>query len=124
MPSQKHLNGIAHDIAHHAQSGLSCLHPYLGQLCRLAKEGQATVELTAPEPYPDGLGDHQPLRLALGALRQKLIDLLAQKSLAMSYISSFVLEFTFSADRTDDYSSEVRAKLVTRAGRTFMHTLH
>ena len=32
MPKSAVMNGVAHDIAHHAQSGLSWLYPHLAKL--------------------------------------------------------------------------------------------
>jgi hypothetical protein len=121
MPSLKPLNGIAHDLAHHAQSGLSWLHPHLGQVCREAGVSVAVVELATPSPYPLGLPKSPPLVLALVGLHQKLVDLLSIKSLSLEDISSLELTFAFSPNRTDDFSCEVKSSLVTKSKKVFEH---
>ncbi len=50
MPSSKLLNGVAHDILHHAMSGLSCLHPHLSQTCRTAGVTEITLDLMRESP--------------------------------------------------------------------------
>lgn len=65
MPSQQVLKSVGHNIAHHAQSGLSYVHPYLGQLCREAGVMSIEVELLDALPYPVGFPLMRPLELAL-----------------------------------------------------------
>lgn len=122
MTTLKTLNGVAHDIAHHAQSGLSWLYPHLGDACRDAGILTAEVDLLADEPYPAGLAERQPLRLALGALRAKLVAMLKQRGFDLSDLESAGLEFTFPDGYGDGSLYRVRSILVSR-GRTFERSL-
>jgi len=117
MTSLKQLHGIAHNLAHHAQSSLSWLHPHLARACREAGVSAATVELLAREPYPATLPDVEPLRLALGALRQWFLDLLDRQGFTATDVRSASL--TFECDREDDYNAAVRALLITRQGKEY-----
>src|SRR6266516_1415231 len=101
MASLKPLNGVAHDIAHHAQSGLSWLHPHIGEMCRKAGVNKAVVEITESQPYPPGLERYKPLELALESLHKKLLEILQKQSLSLADVASLQLEFTFSPNRTD-----------------------
>lgn len=118
MAKIKLLNGIAHDVAHHAQSTLSWLHPHLGQTCRTAGISQVTVDLLCPEPYPEGLPLYEPLAKALVALRDWFLGLIERKGLSPTEVASLRLVFSFNP-KEDDYSCSVRSHLVSRNGREF-----
>jgi hypothetical protein len=53
----KTLRGVAHDIAHHAQDGLSWVHPHLFLACHDAGVTSAEFELLEKSPYPSGLSE-------------------------------------------------------------------
>lgn len=112
------LNGVAHDIAHHAQSGLSWLYPHLGEACREAGATSTTVDLARPQPYPKGLPIREPLLLALGALRQTLASLLEKHGFSLGDLAEAELEFRFPEAYGDGSLYSVRSRLVCR-GRTF-----
>ena len=120
MPTERILRGVAHDLAHHAQSALGWLHPHLGQACREAGGRETTVKLLAPEPYPNGLPDREPLRLALAAMRGWFIDLLSRLGCDAASIEPATLDFRCRAN--DDYDSAVRVSLTTRRGKTYTVT--
>jgi hypothetical protein len=63
------LSGVAHNIAHHAGSGLSFLSPHLAQALRAAGAETTQIELLVDSPYPSQATELQPLRLALASLR-------------------------------------------------------
>jgi len=72
------LNGVAHDLGHHAQSGLSWLYPHLGPACQEAGVRAVAVDLLNPSPYPEGLPHDEPFAKAFGAMRAKLSAILAK----------------------------------------------
>lgn len=118
MASLKQLQGIAHDIAHHAQSGVSFLHPHLAQMCRQADVVTAAVELMAERPYPEGLGEWRPLEAALGVLRERLIAVLEAHGLSAVDIRSAHLVFLFRRGGTD-YDCSVCSRLEDLNGRVY-----
>jgi hypothetical protein len=119
MASIKVLQSVAHDIAHHAQSGLSWVHPHMGQACRAAGRVAIEVQLTSDDPYPRLLAPVEPLKLAVTSLCQKFWDILAGHSLERSLVVSASLIFFFADDRPDDYSSEVTATITASNGRIY-----
>jgi hypothetical protein len=72
------LNGVAHDLGHHAQSGLSWLYPHLGRACQEAGVRAVAIDLMTPAPYPSELRFHEPLASALQSLRGKFIEILGK----------------------------------------------
>ena len=117
MPKIALMNGVTHDIAHHAQSGLSWLYPHLGEACRDAGVLVTSVDLVEGEPYPRGLRHKQPLALALVAMRQTLKAILEKHGFDFADVTSARLEFTFPTGYGDGSLYSVRATLVYR-GRT------
>lgn len=123
MASRKHLNAVAHDIAHHAVSGLSFLHPHLGQACRRAKTLEVTLELTRGEPLPSDFPTSEPLLNAARSLYKTFCEILAKKGFGLKDVRSAELRFQFGPQREDDYSCSCRSRLVTSDGREYCHTL-
>src|SRR6202041_1887278 len=76
VTKERSLSGVAHDIAHHAGSGLSCLMPHLAQALREALLETTAVELLDEEPYPMGVAEVPTLRLVLGDLKQSALRIL------------------------------------------------
>jgi len=93
----------------------------MAQACRVAGVSEASVELLAEQPYPDGLPDSEPLRLALGSLRQRFLALLAKYELSASDVLSARLTFAFRSH--DDYDCSVRSTIRSRKGRELTHFL-
>lgn len=118
MTSLKQLKGVAHDIAHHAQSGLSFVHPHLGQACRAAGVTSAWLDLLEERPYPEGLPVLRPLELALGALRDKFVQMAGSKGIPPSEVEAVRLEFTFPPS-DDNYSCSVGASITDRGGKSY-----
>ena len=118
MPKIDALSAVAHDIAHHAQSGLSWLYPHLGEACREAATLSSTIDLTEPQPYPKDLPTRAPLRLALGALRRTLAALLERHGFSLGDLTEAQLEFRFPEGFGDGSLYSVRSRLVCR-GRAF-----
>ena len=122
MASNRHFNGIAHDIAHHAQSGLSYLHPWLDDACREARLSEAALDLLADRPWPTGFPVSEPLRLATSALQRRFADMVAKAGLSVDDLSEAGLVFIFASPGSAG-SPEVRSRLKTEDGRVFAHRL-
>jgi hypothetical protein len=118
MTSIKRLQAAAHDIGHHAQSGLSYLHPYLCEMAIATGLTHARIDLLRERPYPEALPEHGPLRLAVGVLREKFVHILAGYGLERALVASVTLEFSFPRER-DCYSSRVSVRVVSASGREF-----
>jgi len=93
--SMKKLAAVAHDVGHHAQSALSWLHPHLGEAALAERRSVVSLDLAAPEPYPEAVAEYEPLRLALRGLREKYQEILAGYDLSASDVHSALLEFEF-----------------------------
>lgn len=123
MASSKHLNAVAHDIAHHAVSGLSYIHPHLGAACRSANIDEITLDLSLADPFPIGFAANEPLKAATRALRKKFEDIIQMKGFSASEVRIATLRFIFSPSRSDDYSSVCFSHLCTLDGKEFHHRL-
>lgn len=117
MPSLRRLNGVAHDLAAHSQSGLSWLHPHLAEACRAIGVLTVNVDLLDADPYPARLPSSTPLRLAIGALREWFEANLATQGFSRVDLRRVDLRFSFRAGG-DDFDSAVEATLVDRSGKT------
>lgn len=86
MATKRALAGVAHDIAHHAASGLSyfSLHMVQAQALRDAGLDTTTLELLEPSPYPQGVKELRPLRLALQTLHATVEGILERNGLTRS----------------------------------------
>ena len=122
VPKSALMNGVTHDIAHHAQSGLSWLYPHLGEACRDAGVLTAAVDLVDEQPYPPNLQHNQPLALALISMKQTLAAILEKHGFDFTDLTSARLEFTFPSGYGDGSLYSVRSMLVYR-GRTFERLL-
>ncbi len=96
MASLKKLQAVAHDIAHHAQSSLSWIHPHLGEACAEAGVLDTSVELLMSS-CPRGLAARKPLELALSSLREKFFEMLSTYGLSREDVRAVRLEFRFYA---------------------------
>ena len=115
------LAGVAHDIGHHAQSGLAWLYPHLGQACASAGLLSVTIDLLSERPDPLGVPVQEPLGHALNALHLTFVDLLASYGFSPSDITAASLEFTFPPGYGDYSLYRVRSVLTSK-GRTFEFT--
>jgi len=118
MASQKPLKGVAYDIAHHAQSGLSYLHPYIGDLCKEAQINEATIDLVAIDSYPSELRKVEPLINSVGTLKQKFESILSKQKMELKFISSLKLKFIFHSG--DSFVCSVESTLVKSNGTTIV----
>jgi hypothetical protein len=122
-PSLKDLQGVAHDVAHHAQSSLACLYPHLGRACQEAGLRNASVSLLQDDPYPSTLVRHEPLALAIGSLRRRFFEILASYGYVPSDVASVELSFTFPPSQGDGSIYAVQAIIKTPDGRIYERLL-
>ncbi len=124
MPSSKILNGVAHDIAYHALSGLSYLHPHLTQVCKRVSCTAVTLDLLRESPLPADFPDYEPLRLASRALHSTFIRILESNGFTVADIATARLTFHVSPDAPDDYSYiSCDSEIVSASGRVYHHNL-
>lgn len=119
MAKASALSGVAHNIAHHAASGLSCLSPHIAQALRGAGIETTQIELLEAEPYPQGALKLEPLRLALIALRETGQAILAKHGFAFADVSSIVLQVTPAPWDSQGYLLHARATIISNNGRTY-----
>jgi hypothetical protein len=113
------LAAVAHNIAHHAGSGLSFLSPHLAHALRAAGASSAQIDLLSPSPYPSQAVELEPLRLALVALQTTTRSLLAKHGFAQSDVSSVTLFATPAPGDQDGYSLHTRAIVTASNGKVF-----
>jgi len=121
MASHKPLKGVAYDIAHHAQSGLSYLHPHMGEMCRAVGLTKATIDLMAKDSYPAELKEYKPLKLAIGALKEKFMSILSKREMSLDFIKELKLKFIFYT--SDNSLCIVESTLVKTSGITHIQTV-
>jgi len=122
VPSTKSLRGVAHNLAHHAQSGLAFLYPHLWRACSDVGVRQAHLDLLSQAPYPVGLPYREPLAMALHTLRGRFLDILDKGGFAASDVSSVELVFEFPPEGDGSIYS-VRAVLTAMNGRDYTATV-
>ena len=113
------LAGVAHDIAHHAGSGLSYISPHLAQALRAKGATTTEIDLLSAAPYPPNAIELEPLRLALGSLQQTVRALLEKHGFALADVSSVILHATAAPWDNSGYLLHTRAVLRSSAGRTY-----
>ncbi len=110
MTSRKRLKSVCHNIAHHAQSGLSYIHPHVVRACRDVGAPDMHVELLDSDPCPSQYRQIETLRLSLQALRGKFESILVAEGFALADVARVSLQFTPYPDM-DDYCCTCHASL-------------
>jgi len=95
MEKSDSLRSVIQVIAQHAVSGLSFMHPHLGEECKKAGISLITVNLLGPGFEPRLSEMTAELELSIDALRNKYKELLAVESISVSTIRSTNATFTF-----------------------------
>ena len=108
MARMAEITGVAHNIAHHAASGLSYLSPHLAQALREVGSDTTEIELWVPEPYPNNAAKLQPLRLALMSLKTTAIAVFSKHGFNLDDIVSVVLHATPAPWDADGYVLHTR----------------
>jgi hypothetical protein len=119
MSKHSELAGIAHNIAHHAGSGLSYLSPHLAAALRATGAVTTQIDLLSSEPYPPNAVELRPLRIALASLRATVQGLLERHGFSAADVSAITLEATPAPWDKDGYLLHTRAVVTSSTGRTF-----
>jgi hypothetical protein len=100
MPSTKRLRSVVHSIAHHAMSGLCCVHPYLGQARKALGVERISVDLLRSTIEPALNPLPSKIEVSTDALRERFVALLSSESLDAGDLASAVATFVYKGDRT------------------------
>lgn len=119
MTRHAELSGVAHNIAHHSGSGLSCISPHLANALRSVGAESTEIDLLVPQPYPPVAADSHPLRLALATLRQFVLTLLEKHGFGKDEIATIVLYATPAPWDRKGYSLHTRAAITSTRGGTY-----
>lgn len=119
VTTKRALAGVAHDVAHHACSGVSWLSPHLAQALRAAGSDSADVELLDSDPYPRNAVDLQPLRSALSALSEKALAILSANGFSRDDVRSIRLFVTPAPWDATGYTLHARTIITSRDDRTY-----
>jgi hypothetical protein len=119
MSTVRSLAGVAHDIAHHAGSGLSYLFPHMSQALRERGLSTTTIELLERSPYPSGAAELQPLRLALQSLHKTAESILIKYGFATSDVTSIQLSVTSPPWNKDGTILHTRTIVTAANGKSF-----
>lgn len=113
------LQGIAHNIAHHAGSGLCSISPHLANALKLDGIETTNIDLLSEDPYPGNVAYIEPLSLSLSALRLKAEEILAKHNFRFRDLSELTLKATPAPWDRDGYCLHTRVVIVARAGKVF-----
>lgn len=116
MTSKRLFNGIAHDIAHHAQSGVSWLHPHIGDACRQCGIAEARLDLLSEQRWSAPIQMEEALQLGTESVRQKFRDMVAAAGLDIMDLAGAWL--WLRPVSIDAHSTEVRSQIDLKDGRT------
>ena len=119
MVKMANLAGVAHNIAHHSASGLSCLSPHMAQALRASGKETTAIELLAPHPYPPQIAELQPLRLALASLKRTAQGILQKHDFNQDDILSIVLHAIPSPGDRAGYTLHTRTVITAKNGRVY-----
>jgi hypothetical protein len=119
MATQRALAGVAHDIAHYANSGMSCLSPHMALALRGAGLETTVVELLEPSPYPPSVLELKPLLLALRNLSSTAEAILGKYGFSVRDVTSIKLYATPAPWDVSGYSLHTRAVITATNGRLF-----
>jgi hypothetical protein len=117
MSKRSELRGVAHNIAHHAGSGLSYISPHLANSLRAAGSESTEIELLVSHPYPENAVENQPLKLALATLAKFAVTLLAKHGYNESEVASITLCAIPRKSDEDGYFLQTKVAISTVNGK-------
>ena len=120
MKSFKRIKSICHSISHHAVSGLSYLHPYLYDLCKIKNIDKLTIRIEEYNPYPYALDYCAPLETAIKSLKSKIYEILNKEGFIENDIERIWLDFYFPSPN-DGYSINCFTLIRLKSGIEFVH---
>ena len=119
MPTLRMLKSVAHDIAHHAASGMSWLHPHACQAARAEGIGELHFDLLSTSPL--GLASiRQPLHGAAEALHLNVVEMLGRHGFGTSVLRRADLAMSFPI--SDEHYCLTTCRLETVSGKVFQKT--
>ena len=95
MPSQRVLQSVAHNLGHHAVSGLSYLVPHLFRAAKSNGQLAVSVELLGEQLLSPTMSTDEPLRLSVGSLRERFREILAAEGFAPDALRAATIVFRF-----------------------------
>lgn len=95
MPSQRVLQSVAHNLGHHAVSGLCYVVPHLARAALRSGQLAVTIDLLAEVPLPSPITPDDPLRLSVAALREQFRHILYAEGLTPDAVSAARITFLF-----------------------------
>ena len=98
MLSEKKLRGVVHNIAQHAMSVLSYVHPHLSEHCRVVHVSRATVDLLTGTLAPNNESVSTPLGLGMTALSETFVRICESAGVEVSALSEAEATFEFAQD--------------------------
>lgn len=120
MPHDRELSGVAHNIAHHAGSGLSYISPHLARVLRKASVLTTTIDMMSDDPYPPGNLEYlEPLHLSLGALKTKIGEILEVHGFSTNDVDSLLLHATPAPWDQEGYTLHTRVEITSKAQRSY-----
>ena len=96
MPSQKRLAAVAHNIGHHATSGLCYVIPHLFRASAAVEELTPTLDLLSANPLPTHITPDRPLTLSATALQETFIGILRKAGFGPEQLTAATLSFSFA----------------------------
>ncbi len=98
MTKIKRLRSVVHCTGHHAISGLSFVHPHLGEACKDNKISSVSVNLLKEEFIPKLRSISKELNLSTTALRKTFIEFLNKENISNNEIVKAYILFNFIND--------------------------
>lgn len=123
MPTHKRLKSVTQSIAHHAVSGLSFVHPYLGVALQKIGKNSTEIDLLAEDSCPENFARIGAVSASLCGLKKTFEDLLNTEGFNLDHISSATLTFYFDFDHFDSSCSICRCDLISKEGRNYSYTV-
>jgi len=117
MPSLRVLQSVAHNLGHHAVSGLCYMVPHLFRAAKSSGQLTVSIDLLGEHPLPPTLSIDDPLRLSVGALRERFGEILASEGFAPDALCAATLVFRFEGQWP-----ETPATLLEKARGGFQET--
>lgn len=116
MASIRVLASVAHDVAHHAASSVSWLHPHAFQHAQAVKCGELHFDLASATPLGRDLTSEELFAASLG-LHEKFVEILEKHGFAAPAVTRAQLTMLFPT--RDPYYRITACRLETPAGRVF-----
>ena len=94
---------VAHNVGHHAMSGMNSLIPHLFASCRETNQYQVVLNLLSEDLLlPSFMQSNKALILSAKALKAKFIDIIEKAKLQENDLKQAVLFFTFEEKWPDN----------------------